>query len=95
MKKNEKIILIVGVVGIVVYLLYRQQQQQQLSMVNPYAQFVDAIGGAINSLGNATNSIINTAGENKRATAQQAADNLRDTKDNSLLFSNDILILPK
>lgn len=93
-KKTKKILIIAGVGLVVVYLIMqRQQTQQQMQGYNPYADLANAIGGAFMSLGNATNSIINTAGQNKRENRQQGYNFLRETKDNDLLYSNDVLIL--
>lgn len=93
MDKQTKKILLFAALGLVAYYLLTTARNNNAYYDNPYSSLVDSINGAIQGLGGAVNGIITTTKEQKRADKQQSYDNLRDTKDNSALFSNDILIV--
>lgn len=94
MNKQQKKIIIIAVVAGVGLLLFMQMQKQQQQAYSG-GMWGDIINSALNGITNATTSILKSANEEKRANLQQKYDQLRDTKDNSALFSNDILITTK
>lgn len=93
MKNNQYILLIV--VGVVVLLLIKKKQddtQQQTASRGIWGGLVDAIGNTMEKGNDSITRMIQAVYEEKRQDEREDYARLRDTKDNSAIFSNDMLI---
>lgn len=103
--KNNKYILLLIAVAAVLLLVKKKQDNTPLQTVNKgdytpqqtvnkgdWAVLVDSIGNTLEKGANAAGRLVQTVNEEKRKYKREDYMRLRDTKDNSALFSNDMLI---
>lgn len=93
MKNNQYILLIV--VGVAVLLLMKKKQddtQQQTASRGIWGGLVDAIGSTMERGNDSFTRMAQAIYEEKRQNEREDYARLRDTKDNSAIFSNDILL---
>lgn len=96
MKKKDKTLIIIGVAAVVVVLLMKSQQSTQQPAQNNggglWGGLVNAIGNTMERGNDSITRMIQATYEEKRQNGREDYARLRDTKDNSAIFSNDMLI---
>ena len=93
MKNNQYILLIVVCVAVLLLMKKKQDDtQQQTASRGIWGGLVDAIGNTMEKGNDSFTRMAQAIYEEKRQNEREDYARLRDTKDNSAIFSNDMLL---